>query len=91
MSSASSLRFFMLLEGLLLGEGQAVLLEAGLLQHLHEEGERLVEVVAQAVEAGCARGVADAGAHLGGQEVEPLVELLGGEALRAPAADLRRR
>ena len=65
-----------LLERLLLGQGQAVLLEARLAQHLHEELERLVEVVGEAVEAGRARGGPDAGRDLGGQEVEPLVELL---------------
>ncbi len=78
-----------LLEGLLLREGEAVLLEARLAQHLHEDPERLVEVVGEAVEAGGAGDGPDPGRDLGGEEVELLVELLGGQALRPAPAHLR--
>ncbi len=69
-------------EHVLLGLGQAGLVEARLAQHVHHQGQAAVEVLGKQVEADAARNAAHRGRKRGGQEVEFLVEGLGVERPR---------
>ena len=74
-------------EELVLAELQLVVLEAGLGERLAQDREPLVEVLGEEVEGDGAAVDAVARVELGGEEGEPLLELLGRLRLRPAAGE----